>query len=97
MFRARSNGMAIFGRAMKGFLSDGPAAGQAVEAGDPPVRRGVVVLDKGGFGEDAHRYYLSSIDSTGAVYTYGGVVWWPAEAGPQVIDALQPDKTGPRN
>jgi hypothetical protein len=25
---------------MKGFLKDGPAAGQVVEAGDPPVRRG---------------------------------------------------------
>ena len=78
---------------MKGFLSDGPAAGQVVEAGDPPVRRGVVVLGGGGFGEDAHRYYLSSIDSGGAVYTYGGTVWWPPEAGPHVINAMQPAET----
>ena len=32
---------------VKGFLNDGPAAGQVVEAGDPPVRRGVIVLDPG--------------------------------------------------
>lgn len=30
---------------MKGFLNDGPAAGQVVEVGDPPIRRGVIVLD----------------------------------------------------
>ena len=68
-----------------------------VEAGDPPVRRGVVVLDDGGFGEDAHRYYLSSIDSSGAVYTYGGAVWWPPDAGPSVINTLQADETGRRD
>jgi hypothetical protein len=33
---------------MKGFLNDGPAAGQVVEVGDPPIRRGVIVLDAGG-------------------------------------------------
>ena len=78
---------------MKGFLSDGPAAGQVVEAGDPPVRRGVIVLDNEGFGENAHRYYLSSIDSSGAVYVYGGAVWWPPEAGPRVTNTLQPEDT----
>lgn len=71
--------------AMKGFLKDGPGAGQAVEAGDPPIRRGVIVLSAGAFGEDAHRYYLSAIDSTGAVYTHGGKVPWPPVAGPHVI------------
>jgi hypothetical protein len=82
---------------MKGLLSDGPAAGQAVEAGDPPVRRGIVVLGEGGFGEDAHRYYLSSIDSSGAVFVYGGTVWWPLEAGPRVITVVPPDETGQRS
>jgi hypothetical protein len=70
---------------MKGFLRDGPAAGQVVEAGDPPVRRGVFVVAAEGFGEDAHRYYLCSVDSTGVVYTYGGPVFWPPEAGPRVV------------
>jgi hypothetical protein len=48
-------------RAMNGFLSDGPAAGQVVEAGDPPVRRGVVVLGNEGshgsaqLGDGPHR------------------------------------------
>lgn len=69
---------------MKGFLRDGPAAGQAVEAGDPPIRRGVIV-SQGTFGEDAHRYYLSAIDSAGAVYAYGGKVPWPPVAGPVVV------------
>jgi hypothetical protein len=58
------------------------------EAGDPPSRRGVIVLDSGGFGEDAHRYYLSAIDAGGAVYTYGGVLRWPPEAGPHVMRSL---------
>jgi hypothetical protein len=70
-------------RVMNGFLKDGPAAGQVVDAGDPPMRRGVIVL--GDFGEDAHRYYLCSVDPTGAVYTHVGKVSWPPEAGPQVI------------
>jgi hypothetical protein len=69
---------------MKGFLKDGPAAGQAFEVGDPPIRRGIV-LGEAGFGEHAHRYYLSEIDDSGAVYTYGGAVRWPPEAGPRVI------------
>jgi hypothetical protein len=70
---------------MKGFLRDGPAAGQVVEVGDPPTRRGVIVLDAGGFGEDAHRYYLCALDATGAVYTHHGGVAWPLEAGPPVV------------
>jgi hypothetical protein len=70
---------------MNGFLTDGPAAGQAVDADDPPMRRGVVVLGGTGFGADAHRYYLSAIDRSGAIYTYGGPVHWPLEAGPVVV------------
>jgi hypothetical protein len=69
---------------MKGFLNDGPAAGQAFEVSDPPIRRGIIVLGESGFGESAHRYYLSEIDDCGAVYTHGGAVRWPPEAGPTV-------------
>ena len=69
---------------MKGFLKDGPAAGQAFEVGDPPIRRGIIVLGEAGFGEHAHRYYLSEVDDSGAVYTYGGAVRWSPEAGPRV-------------
>jgi hypothetical protein len=67
---------------MKGFLKDGPAAGQAFEVGDPPIRRGMIVLCEAAFGEYAYRYYLSEVDDSGAVYTYGGGVPWPPEAGP---------------
>jgi hypothetical protein len=69
---------------MKGFLKDGPAAGQAFEVGDPPIRRGIIVPGEAGFGEHAHRYHRSEIDDSGAVYTYGGAVRWPPEAGPRV-------------
>jgi hypothetical protein len=79
---------------MKGFLKDGPAAAHAIEAGDPPITRGVIVLGEGGFGEDAHRYHLSAIDSSGAVYTYGGAVRWPPEAGPCVIRSAEPVHLG---
>jgi len=72
--------------AMKGFLTNGPAAGQIVEAGDPPVRRGVIVLGEEAFGEDAHRYYLTSVDASGAVCAYGGPVPWPPEAAPRMIE-----------
>jgi hypothetical protein len=85
----------IVDRRMKGFLNDGPAAGQVVEVGDPPIRRDVIVLDAGGFGEDAHRYYLSALDSSGAVYTHWGRVAWPPEAGPPVI--RQPLTEGAEN
>lgn len=80
---------------MDGFLKDGPAAGHVVEVGDPPVRRGVIVLDPGGFGEDAHRYYLCALDSSGAVYTYWGRVAWPLEAGPPVTRQPLTDGAGP--
>jgi hypothetical protein len=69
---------------MKGFLRDRPASGQAFEAGDPPLRRGMIVLSDSGFGEHAHRYYLSEVDDSGAVYVYGGAVRLPLEAGPPV-------------
>jgi hypothetical protein len=69
---------------MKGFLKDGPAAGQAFEVGDPPLRRGVIVTGGAGFGEQADRYYLTAIDSSGAIYTHGGPVPWPPVAGPPV-------------
>jgi len=65
---------------MKGYLTHGPAAGRIVEAGDPPIRRGVVVLGEGTFGEEAHRYYLSTVDDTGAIYVHGGIVSWPPES-----------------
>ena len=70
---------------MTGFLKNGPAAGQAFEVGDPPIRRGIIVLGEAAFGEHAHRFYLSEIDDSGAVYTYGGAVPWPLEAGPWVV------------
>lgn len=52
------------------------------------------MLGDGGFGEDAHRYYLSSVDATGAVYAYGGPVRWPPEAGPPVIREVGEAETG---
>ena len=66
-------------------MVDGPAAGHTVEAGDPPIRRGVIVLGNGEFAEDAHRYYLSAVDGTGASYVHGGPVFWPPDAGPVVV------------
>ena len=45
----------------------------------------MIVLGESAFGEHAHRYYLSEIDDSGAVYTYGGAVPWPPEAGPWVV------------
>ena len=69
---------------MLGFLKDGPAVGQAFGVGDPPMRRGMVVLSESGFSEHACRYYLCELDGSGAVYTFGGAVRWPLEAGPPV-------------
>jgi hypothetical protein len=86
---------------MKGLLIDGPAAGMVVEAGEPPKRRGIVVPDEGGFAEDAYRYYLSSVDSSGASYAFGGQVPWPPEARSQMIHPLTdrredvPDEVAP--
>lgn len=74
--------------AMNGFLKDGPAAGQNFEVGDPPIRRGIIVLGETPFGEHAHRYYLSAIDGTEAVDSHGGAVTWPPEAGPPVSRRL---------
>ena len=51
-----------------------------MDAGDPPVRRGVIVVGEGGFGEEAHRYYLTAIEDGGATYAHGGRVPWPPEA-----------------
>jgi hypothetical protein len=56
-----------------------------VEADDPPLRRAIVILGDGRFAEDAYRYYLSSIDTAGASYVFGGEVPWPPEAGSHVI------------
>jgi hypothetical protein len=75
---------------MKGLLKGGPAADHAVEAGDPPIRRGIIVLGDRGFGEEAHRSYPTKIDPAGAVYTHGGPVHWPPEAGPVVVSASTP-------
>jgi hypothetical protein len=73
---------------VKGLLIDGPGAGRVIDAGDPPARRGIVVLREGEFAEDAYRYYLSSIDATGAVYTFGGEVPWPPEPGSRILRPL---------
>jgi hypothetical protein len=70
---------------MKGLLIDGPAAGMAVEVGEPPLRRAIVIPDGGGFAENAYRYYLRSIDSAGSSYMFGGEVLWPPEARSEVI------------
>ena len=56
---------------MKGVLKDGPAAGQAFEVGDPPIRRGMIVLGEAAFGEHGHRYYLSAGLT---MLTYGHVI-----------------------
>jgi hypothetical protein len=73
---------------VKGLLIDGPAAGTVVDAGEPPLRRGIVVSGDGGIAEDAYRYHLSSIDSRGAVYSFGGNVPWPPEAGSNMIQPV---------
>jgi hypothetical protein len=73
---------------VKGLLIDGPAAGSVVEAGDPPVRRGIIVTSGDGFAEDAYRYYLSSVDASGASYVYGGKVEWPPQARSEVVGRL---------
>ena len=59
-----------------------------VDAGEPPLRRGIVVAGEGGFAEDAYRYYLSSIDPSGATYTFGGKVPWPPEARSHMVRRL---------
>jgi hypothetical protein len=59
-----------------------------IETGDPPARRGILVMSEDGFAEDAYRYYLSSVDAGAASYTFGGKVEWPPEAGSQMIGTL---------
>ncbi len=73
---------------MKGLLSDGPAAGSVLEVGDPPLRRGIVVLDGDRLSAEGFRYYLSAVGPDGAVYRFGGQVEWPPEARLQVIKLL---------
>ena len=75
-------------RVVKGLLIDGPAAGSVVDAGDPPVRRGIVVMAHDGFSENAYRYYLTSVDDNRASYAYGGTVAWPPEARSQMVGRL---------
>jgi hypothetical protein len=73
---------------VQGLLIDGPAAGQVVEAGDPPVRRAVVVPGSDGFGELGYRYYLESVDFDQAIYRCAGQVEWPPEARSQIFRRL---------
>ena len=73
---------------MKGRLKHGPADGQIVEAGDPPIRRGIIVVGEGTFGEEAHGYYLSTVDQTAATYLHGGRVSWPPEASAAVVAGM---------
>jgi hypothetical protein len=86
---------------VKGLLIDGHAEGSVVEAGDPPLRRGIIVMSEDGFAKDAYRYCLTSVAASGAAYTYGGKVAWPPEARSEVIgrlaDQRKPvaDKTAP--
>lgn len=74
--------------AVKGLLIDGPSAGQVVDAGDPPIRRAVVVPSVDGFGEQAYRYYLASVDTEHATYRCAGGVDWPPEANRQIVRRL---------
>lgn len=74
--------------AVQGVLIDGPGAGQVVDAGEPPLRRAVLVPGDGGFGERAYRYYLESVDSEQANYRFAGQVEWPPEARGEVVRRL---------
>jgi hypothetical protein len=73
---------------VKGMLIDGPAVGHLVEAGDPPIRRAVVVPDADGFGELAYRYYLESVDVDRATYRCAGLVEWPPESRSEIVRRL---------
>ncbi|MFZ0384695.1 MAG: hypothetical protein WAL22_03435 [Solirubrobacteraceae bacterium] len=57
---------------MQGLLVDGPAAGQVVDAGEPPVRRAVLVANAGGFGELAYRYYPDAVNFDQAICRCAG-------------------------
>ena len=74
--------------AVKGVLIDGPSAGKVVDAGDPPIRRAVVVPSVGGFGEQGYRYYLASVHTGHAIYRCAGQVEWPPEANSEIIRRL---------
>jgi hypothetical protein len=74
--------------AVQGLLIDGPAAGQVVDAGEPPIRRAVVAPGASGFGELAYRYYLESVDFDQATYRCAGPVEWPPEASSEVVRRL---------
>jgi hypothetical protein len=74
--------------AVKGLLIDGPGAGQVVDAGDPPIRRAVVVPNPDGFSELAYRYYLESVDVDQATYRCAGQVEWPPEANSEIVRRL---------
>jgi hypothetical protein len=73
---------------MQGVLIDGPGAGEAVDVGDPPVRRAVFVRGVGGFGELAYRHYLESVDFDEARYRCAGQVEWPPEASSEIVRRL---------
>ena len=57
-------------------------------AGDPPVRRAVVVANVDGFGERAYPYYLESVDADQAIYRCAGQVDWPPESNSEVVKRL---------
>jgi hypothetical protein len=69
-------------------LIDGPSAGQVVDAGNPPIRRAVVVPGSDRFGEPAYRYYLESVDIAHATYRCAGQVEWPPEATSEIVRRL---------
>ena len=57
------------------------------------MRRGVIVVGDAPFGQEAHRYHLSAVDASGAVYTHGGAVLWPLEAQTPVQRTGHADKS----
>jgi hypothetical protein len=79
-------------RVVKGLLIDGPAAGSVVEAGDPPVRRRIIVKARDGFSENAYRYHLTSVDGSGASYAYSGRAAWLPEARSQMVGHLADER-----
>jgi hypothetical protein len=81
-----------YSRHVKGLLIDGPGAGHVVDAGDPPLRRAVVVPGSDGFGELAYRYYLESVDIDQATYRCAGPVEWPPEATSEIVRRLSDER-----
>jgi hypothetical protein len=80
--------LAGYSRRVNGLLIDGPSAGQVVDAGDPPIRRALVVAGSDRFGEPAYRYYLESVDLGQATYRCAGQVEWPPEATSEIVRRL---------